>query len=122
MRTVEFCNKYNIELCTYGRPQWLDKLRKSSVVTSIINSADCYDLYVVGTNGESTLSNPSFEEEIFIRQRSAQCEFDDIMTELITEIKESGCEERRYLFIEDHEEWLEEYLQNNYDDEIALFV
>ena len=120
MNVKKFLKKFNIKLVDFSLPydEYKDQFEEANLLVTEADSADSNTLYIVADN-EEAFSHPCLDEVVYADEYAARERVGEILDDIVdsqTRAFATGTSLTVYIYLND-EEWLEEYVSDNYGDE-----
>ena len=120
MNVKKFLKKFNLKMVDFSLPydEFKDQFAEANLLVTEADSADSNTLYIVADN-EEAFSHPCLDEVVYADEYAAKAQFAEILDDIVdsqTRAFATGTSLTVYIYLND-EEWLEEYVSDNYGDE-----
>jgi len=120
MNVKKFLKKFNLKMVDFSLPydEFKDQFAEANLLVTEADSADSNTLYIVADN-EEAFSHPCLDEVVYADEYAARERVGEILDDIVdsqTRAFATGTSLTVYIYLND-EEWLEEYVSDNYGDE-----
>jgi hypothetical protein len=120
MNVKKFLKKFNLKMVDFSLPydEFKDQFEEANLLVTEADSADSNTLYIVADN-EEAFSHPCLDEVVYADEYAARERVGEILDDIVdsqTRAFATGTSLTVYIYLND-EEWLEEYVSDNYGDE-----
>ena len=122
MNVKEFLKKFNLKMVDFSLPynEHKDQFAEANLFVTETESADCNTLFIVADN-EEAFSHPCISEDVYADEYAAREQCAEILDNIVDSsmrAEATGTSYTVYIYIgSDLEEWLEDYVSDNYGDE-----
>ena len=120
MNVKKFLKKFNLKMVDFSLPydEFKDQFEEANLLVTEADSADSNTLYIVADN-EEAFSHPCLDDVVYADEYAAKAQFAEILDDIVDSqcrAFATGTSLTVYIYLND-EEWLEEYVSDNYGDE-----
>jgi hypothetical protein len=120
MNVKKFLKKFNLKMVDFSLPydEFKDQFAEANLLVTEADSADSNTLYIVADN-EEAFSHPCLDEVVYADEYAARERVGEILDDIVdsqTRAFATGTSLTVYIYLND-EEWLEDYVSDNYGDE-----